>query len=69
MNTDPQTPPNANGPHSAGPAEPQSQAAFTHGPRFPSGALRDWLNHRLKVNVPVWAVIVMTVVLLVVALD
>jgi hypothetical protein len=69
MNSDPQTPISENGPRSAGPTEPTSGPSSTGAPRFPIDALRDGLNHRLNVNMPVWAVIVISLVLVVAALD
>jgi hypothetical protein len=69
MTPDPQTPISPNAPRGAGPADGAARPAGPDAPRFPGDALRDWLNHRVRLGVPVWAVIVMSLVLLVVALD
>jgi hypothetical protein len=69
MNIDPQNPIHAESPRHPATSDGQARPTGTEAPRFPSGALGDWLNHRLKLNVPVWAVMVASLVLLVVALD
>jgi len=69
MNIDPRNPINADGPCNAAPSDGQSRTAGAQAPRLPGGALRDWLNHRLQLKVPVWAVMVVSLVLLGVALD
>lgn len=65
MNTDPQTAPNANG-HT----QPSSTV---HGapsaPHFPSGPLRDWLSHRVRLSLPVWVLAVAALVLIGVVFD
>lgn len=69
MNPDPQPALNVEGPRSAGAAESPPQRPGAEAPRFPGGALREWLTHRVTLRLPVWAVGVASLVALAVLLD
>ncbi len=69
MSNDPQNPMHESGPRTDMPADAARRTPSAEAPGFPAGALRAWLHHRLQLNVPVWAIVVVSLVLLGVALD